>query len=148
MRYIPNTDHGLDNTAGRSIRSFYRAILHKRAYPSLTWHRSTPGTISVEATTKPLAVTLWQAHNPKARDFRVETLGKVWTQQALNPTQNQNAWHCQTTVPAPDTGWTAYLLAFTFPDPVNANETFTLTSEVSVIPTTFPFQKSGLGNHQ
>ena len=35
--------------------------------------------------TKPSKVTFWQATNPAARDFRIETLGPVWKGTDVQP---------------------------------------------------------------
>lgn len=37
------------------------------------------GTITVRVLDQPAQVILWQAHNRKARDFRLETIGPAWT---------------------------------------------------------------------
>jgi len=72
IRYIPNTDHSMKNTdAYASLLSFYDSIIHKKALPELNWTIVEPGVIRFESKTKPAKVKLWQANNPKARDFRL-----------------------------------------------------------------------------
>src|SRR4030095_8739776 len=76
LRYVPNTDHSLDaSNAFETLQAFYTAIATDTARPQLSWTVERAGGIHVRAATRPTAVRLWQATNPKARDFRLETLG-------------------------------------------------------------------------
>jgi len=49
----------------------------------------------------PTKVVLWQATNPQARDFRLETIGPAWTSQPLT---GQNGIY-DVSMPAPAQGW-------------------------------------------
>ncbi|HAV62350.1 MAG TPA: hypothetical protein DCY13_08310, partial [Verrucomicrobiales bacterium] len=42
----------------------------------VNWDR---GEIVVHAQDRPVKTLLWQAANPKTRDFRLETIGSTWT---------------------------------------------------------------------
>src|SRR5262245_18279875 len=80
LRYVPNADHSLAGSdALDTIIAFYQAILTGTPRPDYAWTRARDGTITVRPKTKPIEVRLWQGTNPKARDFRVETLGRVFT---------------------------------------------------------------------
>ena len=48
------------------------------ARPQISWKFAKDGSIRVKASGGPSAVKLWQASNSKARDFRVDTIGRVW----------------------------------------------------------------------
>ena len=39
----------------------------------------------MKASGEPSAVKLWQATNPKARDFRVDTIGRTWKDHLFQP---------------------------------------------------------------
>ena len=82
LRYVPNADHSLRGSdAQDSILAFYQAVLNQNADC-----RSSPGrwladgSIRVETESKPREVNLWQATNPKARDFRLMTIGPAYKQ--------------------------------------------------------------------
>lgn len=83
---------------------------------------------------KPQEVRLWQSHNPVARDFRVETLGRKYTSTIIRPDENGLY---RTNVAKPDNGWTAYFLELTYD--VGAPTALKLTTNVKVIPDTVPF---------
>src|SRR2546423_12436138 len=79
LRYVPNTDHSMRNSDyGETLRAWYSAILKGSALPQFSWARGADGRLAVTAKTRPKSVQLWQATNPVARDFRLETLGPVW----------------------------------------------------------------------
>src|SRR5260370_28428066 len=84
LRYVPNANHSLAGSdAGESILAFYRAVVNGSPLPKFSWKVQTDGSIRVQAETKPLEVNLWQATNPKARDFRLVTIGKAWKKSEL-----------------------------------------------------------------
>lgn len=142
LRYLPNTDHSLDASGSETLRSFYMAILSQAEFPSFSWQIPVPGTMIVETKTQPTAVHLWQAHNPENRDFRLETIGSAWEMTPLEPIET-TAGHVRYEVNLlpPEQGWIAFLVEVTFPDPVDAERSLTLTTEVSVIPNTLPHEK-------
>jgi hypothetical protein len=78
IRYIPNVGHGLDREeAYASMASFYHAMVTDTPVPNYNFTIAKDGTIEVKLapsangeTVQPIAVKLWQAHNPKYRDFR------------------------------------------------------------------------------
>ena len=134
LRYVPNADHGLKDTdAAESIIAFYSLILNKKQMPDFRWSVGMDG-ISVEAKDKPTQLTLWQANNPKARDFRVETLGKKYTSESL---QLGPDGKLTVQIPKPEKGWTAYFIEATYD--VGAAVPLKLTTGVHVIPEVLPF---------
>ena len=78
---------------------------------------------------------LWQATNPKARDFRVDTIGKAFTSQVV-PVR-ANGTHRLRVAP-PKKGFTAYLVEVTFPS--GGRYPFKFTSEVYVTPDVLPYR--------
>ena len=85
LRYVPNADHGVDNSidAVTSMVAFYQMIIADRPRPEIDWTFEEDGSIRVTSDTPPKSVMLWQAANPNARDFRVETIGKAYQSTPL-----------------------------------------------------------------
>ena len=85
LRYVPNGDHSLDGTdAPFSLLAYYTAVLNAEA-ARVHLDGGPDESNDREATKdKPKAVKLWQATNPEARDFRVDTIGKVWKSEQLS----------------------------------------------------------------
>jgi PhoPQ-activated pathogenicity-related protein len=135
LRYVPNADHGLDGTdANESLIAFYSLILAGKKPPVYLWTQEADGTLQVLARDKPKEVRLWQATNPEARDFRVETFGRKYTSSVVEP--DEHGIYRAKAVP-PDKGWTAYFLELTFD--VDAPTPLKLTTNVVVTPDTVPF---------
>jgi len=81
-------------------------------------------------------VRLWQAHNPKARDFRIESVGPIYTSTVLEP-QEDGTYFAQ--VAAPTEGFTAFFVEAEWDSGI-ASAPFKFTTEVSVIPDTTPYK--------
>ena len=134
VRYIPNADHGLRGTdAMASIAAFYSSILTGTPRPTMTWDAERDGRIRVRASGTPESVLLWRATNPSARDFRLETLGPVWTSTPLTPVA-PGTW--ETKLDAPTSGWTAGLIELRFAS--GTKYPFVFTSGVTVVPDRLP----------
>ena len=84
---------------------------------------------------KPSAVKLWHATNPKARDFRLETLGKAWKSEPLSD-QGEGTYIAK--VEKPSEGWTAYMVELTYPNP--SGPPFKFTTQVKVVPDVLPYK--------
>ncbi|MEZ6119813.1 MAG: PhoPQ-activated pathogenicity-related family protein [Pirellulaceae bacterium] len=135
LRYVPNADHGLDGSdAIESIIAFYSLALTNQAGPEFSWTNEADGSIRVTTKTKPAEVRLWQATNPDARDFRLETLGPKYTSQVIEASE-PGVYVGQ--VHDPEIGWTAYFLELTFD--VGAPVPLKLTTNVRVTPNVVPF---------
>jgi len=135
LRYVPNTDHGLGNSdAIQSLLVFYQSILKNAPRPKFTWSVKADGSIEVNTTTAPKEVKLWQASNPKARDFRLEIIGPAWKSSDLSPGSNGKY---VAKVPKPDEGWTAFFVELTFDS--GGPIPFKFTTEIHVVPETLPF---------
>ena len=135
LRYVPNADHGLDDTdALESLLAFYLTVLHRKPRPEMTWTFEPDGAIRVVSKTPAAKVVLWQATNPDAHDFRVETLGKKYTSTDLH---DQGGGVYVGKVHEPSPGWTAYFVELTFD--IGERWPLKLTTAVRVMPDTLPF---------
>src|SRR3984893_10148364 len=84
LRYVPNTNHSLANSdAGESMLAFYQAVLKGSALPQFSWKVHADGSIRVQTKDKPREVNLWQVTNPKARDFRLVSIGEAYKKSEL-----------------------------------------------------------------
>ena len=137
LRYVPNTDHSLRGSyqdAAESAVAFYQSILRNASRPRFAWNFADDGSIRVKTETRPEAVRLWQAHNPDARDFRLETIGRAYESSILTD-QGEGLYLGK--VPEPKQGWTAYFIELTFPGP--GIYPYKFTTEVRVTPDRLPF---------
>jgi PhoPQ-activated pathogenicity-related protein len=136
LRMIPNSKHSTSGTdIDESMTAFYDAVLNHRTLPSYSWSVRQDGAIVVRSATKPLEVNLWQGNDPKARDFRVDTIGKAFTSTVLTQ-QADGTWVGK--VAKPPAGWTAYFVELTYPS--GTAYPFKFTTEVSVTPDTLPYK--------
>jgi len=135
VRYVPNTEHGLgDSDAVESLMIFFKSVVTGATRPKFTWSVKDDGSIEVKTRTKPTAVKLWQATNPKARDFRLEIIGPAWKS---SPLSEQGAGAYIARVPEPKEGWTAFMAELTFDS--GGPIPYKFTTEVSVVPKILPF---------
>jgi PhoPQ-activated pathogenicity-related protein len=136
LRYVPNAAHNLAGSdAVDSMIAFYQAVITGAPRPDYSWTTPTPDSIHVTTDTPPREVTLWQAHNPETRDFRVEHLGNAYTPTILTP-ESDGTYIAR--VESPEVGFTAFFVEMTYdgagPQP------FKFTTGVSIIPDTVPFR--------
>ncbi len=138
MRYTPNTDHrqsdeGILLSAISWISDVSSEILH----PEFSWTPEPDGSIRVEAMDKPKAVKLWQATNPDARDFRLETIGAAWTNTELEDTGDGLYIGA---VSPPSSGWTAYFVELIYHQPGIFAADQVYTTDIQVTPDALPFE--------
>ena len=143
LRYVPNTDHGLNDDAMNSMLAYYKAILAGASLPQFSW--TVEGEDSIRVVTDPLdppsEVNLWQATNLSARDFRKNPYPSqghpaptpVWTSSALS---GQGSVYIGQ-VSEPPTGWTAFFVELVY-DSGGANP-YKFTTEINVVPYYLPF---------
>jgi len=98
------------------------------------------GTIVVETAKSPAAVRLWQATNPEARDFRVDTFGKGWSSKALTA---DGDGRYVARVEKPEKGFTAFFVELTFDSP--GEHPFKFTSGTRVVPDVAPYADRAAG---
>lgn len=134
LRYVPNTDHSLRGSdAYETMLACYSAVLNQSPLPQFSWTREKDGSLRVTTKDRPTEVKLWQATNPNARDFRVETLGPRYESAPLAEA-SKDVYLAK--VPAPDKGWTAFFVELTFPN--GSQPPFKFTTQVNVVPDTLP----------
>ncbi|MBM3835130.1 MAG: PhoPQ-activated pathogenicity [Verrucomicrobia bacterium] len=137
LRYVPNGDHSLKDTdALETLVACYHAVLNKSPLPRFSWKSEPSGGLRVETQDKPTAVKLWQATNPSARDFRLETIGKAWTSANL---ESQADGSYLARADKPEKGWTAYMVELTY-SPKGQPAPFKFTTDVKVVPETLPYK--------
>jgi PhoPQ-activated pathogenicity-related protein len=136
LRYVPNADHSLrDTDALETLVACYHAVLNNLSLPRFSWSREPDGSIRVQTVDRPAAVKLWQATNPNARDFRVDTIGQAWTSRDLT---DQGDGLYIGLVPAPPQGWTAFVIELTYLDPQRPAP-LKFTTDVRVWPDVLPY---------
>lgn len=118
-----------------SIAAFHSLILSGRTAPEFSWEHERGGFVHVRARDKPTEVRLWQATNPHARDFRIESLGPEFKSVVLEPNTDGEY---TADVAEPAQGFTAYFVELTYdtggPAPLK------VTTDVQVIPDVLPFK--------
>jgi PhoPQ-activated pathogenicity-related protein len=135
LRYVPNGDHGLGGTdAIESLIAFHTLMATDTKPPQFSWRNLEDGTVLVMVEDEPVEVRLWQATNPGARDFRMETLGPRYSSSVIAP-QEDGLYRAR--VVPPSEGWTAFFVEVTFD--VGAATALKLTTEVRVTPDELPF---------
>lgn len=135
LRYVPNADHSLrKSNAPEALLGFYGSIVKGVKRPTVDWTASKDGRLTLKTDQKPAKVVLWQATNPDARDFRIETLGPKWT--ASDVSADASGTYA-VTLQKPAKGWTAGFLEVTFdyggPGPL------IVSTGVRVVPDVYPF---------
>ncbi|HEY2840929.1 MAG TPA: PhoPQ-activated pathogenicity-related family protein [Pirellulales bacterium] len=137
LRYVPNAKHNLEGSDAReSVEAFYQAVLDGRPRPQFTWKKEKDGSLTVmTGKERPKAVKLWQATNPEARDFRVDSIGLAYKSSDLEQSE-QGAFRIN--VRPPTKGFTAFFVELTFDS--GGRYPFKFTTEVSVVPDVLPFR--------
>lgn len=137
LRYVPNADHGVDGSidAVTSIVAFYQMIIAGRPRPEIDWTFADDGTIRVTADATPKSVTLWQAANPNARDFRVVTIGESYQSTPLKP-EADGSYVAKVTTP--EKGWSASFVELEFDS--GGTFPFKVSTSVEVLPKQRPFE--------
>ena len=136
LRYVPNAEHSLRGTdAIESFVAFYQGIVSGTPRPDFDWQVQ-DGIISIQTSSEhtPHKILLWQATNPRARDFRLDETGKIWTSKEIpiNPSGEY-----ELSVEAPPKGWTAFLAELQFKGVTDVPYKF--TTGVVVTPSSLPF---------
>jgi len=135
LRYVPNSEHSMNGTdVGETLIAFYEHIITETPRPTFDW-RIVDNQIIIEVNEAhlPRSITLWQATNPKARDFRVDQIGLAYKPIPLELTSE----HTYTlSVSPPDEGYTAFFGELTF-DGVGETP-LKLSTGVVVVPDQYP----------
>jgi PhoPQ-activated pathogenicity-related protein len=137
LRYVENAAHNLAGSdAQDSMLAWYNSVITGGKRPDFIWNKVDANGIALSPLDKPLEVRLWQAHNPKTRDFRVESVGKIYTSTVIEPGPEGNYF---AQVPMPTEGFTAFFVEATFESGIPAAP-FKFTTEVSIVPDTLPYK--------
>mgnify|MGYP001018560134 CR=1 FL=1 len=138
IRYVPNAKHNLAGSdAMESLTAFYDAVLHGRPRPRFSWTKARDGSLTVKVQDRPRQVNVWQAVNPDARDFRVDTIGKTYRSSALAKAKDGTY---VARVPAPQKGFAAFFVELEYDS--GGKYPFKFTTEVSVVPDKLPYRWS------
>jgi len=135
LRYVPNTEHSLTNGYKTIIKAYYQAALSQAPLPQFSWTLQSSNSVRVVAEGSPTQVKLWQATNPAARDFQLDTIGEAWQSTALT---DQGGGVYVGTVPVPAQGWTAFFIELTYPG--SGALPYIFTTQVYVVPDVLPYQ--------
>ena len=135
LRYIPNTDHGLDSSAAGSLLLFYKSFLTKSPLPKFTWKVKWNRIRVKPKSGKLKEVNLWQVSNEKTRDFRVDTIGRVWKSSTLKVSENGVGFDVR--VDEPNQGWTAFFVEMIYDS--GGPVPYKFTTQVQVVPERLPF---------
>lgn len=136
LRYTPNVKHNLKGSdALESLQAFYQAILDNHPRPRYSWKKVQSGDLDVTTEDTPREVNLWQATDPKARDFRMDMIGKAWHSA---PLAASSPGHYYAHVSAPSSGYTAFFVELVYDS--GGKHPFKFTTEVSVVPDVLPYQ--------
>ena len=135
LRYVPNARHNLANTDAReSMLAFYESVLKDVERPSISWKLRRNGELRVKVEQAPVAANLWQATNPEARDFRLDTIGPAYEQTELTAEPDGSyVVH----VKEPASGFTAYFIELTYD--LGVTFPLKLTTDVFVVPDIEPY---------
>lgn len=134
LRYVPNSRHNLSRTdAMQTLLAYYHSVLNDRPRPRFEWSFEADGSIIVECDEPPVVATIWSAVNPTNRDFRVDSIGRSWTAEVLEPVK-EGVYRAHVTTP--ESGWKAFLVELTYSTSIDVP--MKLTTAVRVLPDTLP----------
>lgn len=140
LRCIPNADHGIQNDENLLYDVLFDSLdwanraIDGGALPSYSWTLESDGSIRVQTVTAPSAVRLWQATNPNARDFRIESVGPIFTS---SPLYDQGGGVYVGYCPPPPQGWTCFLVELDYGLDYTTAQ---FTTETRITPDILPFE--------
>jgi len=136
LRYVENAKHNLAGSdVGESLLAFYGSVVNDTPRPKFSYTLEADGPIRVTVEGTPKEVNLWQATNPNARDFRVDTIGKAYTKTPLTMEEGKIFVG---RVEKPEKGYTAFFVEVVYDS--GGPTPFKFTSEVNIIPDILPYK--------
>jgi PhoPQ-activated pathogenicity-related protein len=152
LRYVPNAKHNLAGSdASQSLLAYYQAILAGKPRPQFSWTKEKDGSLVVKLGShgvqtggfstmafemdRPREVNLWQATDPRARDFRLDTIGSAYKSM---PLRERTPGVYVGRVEKPPQGFTAFFVELVYDS--GGKYPFKFTTEVSVVPDVLPFK--------
>lgn len=143
LRYVANADHGLSQSdALHSVAAFVSLAAQNKPIPSIDWSRKGTNRIEIRTSIKPIQTTVWEAHNPVSRDFRLlrgsdgSPRGPVFSSRPLT-SHSEDLLSFEASVDTPHSGWTAWFVEFGFD--VGLEVPLKLSTDVQVLPLDLPF---------
>ncbi len=138
LRYFPNKDHYMEGVLDDynnllGLLTWGSNVMNGTANPQYSWSIDGNGALVVQTTSGPSEVKLWQATNPNGRDFRLETVGPIYTSSTL---YDQGGGTYVGYCPPPAQGFTAFFVELTFGSQV-------YTTEIVVTPDYDPYDGQG-----
>lgn len=137
LRYVPNSEHSMGGTdVLETVVAFYQMILANQERPTFDWSVKN-GTIHIQTHPEfqPNTITLWQAHNPNARSFQVDEIGRTYQASGISKTADgQYAISIQ----SPTKGYAAFYVELAFSG--LGTLPLKLSTGVVVTPDTYPFE--------
>lgn len=134
LRYVPNADHGLRGSDGiETLAAFYDSVVRGLKRPSYDWVFEDDGSIKVSTPDKPKEVKIWKAHNPEARDFRLEEVGPIYNSEEISLEGNGTYVG---KIETPKKGFTAFFVELTYD--IGSHYPLKVTSDVRVLPEVLP----------
>ncbi|MEE4251621.1 MAG: PhoPQ-activated protein PqaA family protein [Alcanivoracaceae bacterium] len=135
LRYVPNADHSLAGSdAIETVAAFQAMVSQRQKPPHIDWNMTEGGTLQVMSDRQPVKVQLWQAYNPRARDFRLEMIGPAYQASPVNISPDGLY---RVKVQTPEQGWKAYFVELTYD--VGVSVPLKLTTPIQVLPDILPF---------
>lgn len=136
LRYVPNTDHSLrESDARETLAAFYDSVVRNLKRPNYTWKFLDNGAIRVESPDRPKEAKLWQGHNPKARDFRLEEVGPIYKSTVLSEIE-PGVYVGK--IDTPKEGFTAFFVELTYD--IGSSFPLKVTTDTRVLPDILPFK--------
>lgn len=131
LRIFPNQPHELDLTQSTfATYSFYNLFLAGTARPVFNW-RFDDGVFEMKMDQLPSQVVVWEASNPKARDFRPETNIRYHSRHITHTgTCEEGGCEYWASVKQPKKGWKASFVEVTFVLPSGAIWTVTSAAQI------------------
>lgn len=139
LRYVPNSEHSMRETdAWLTLTAFYQMMVDGTARPDFDW-KVENGEIHIQTRKdfEPESITLWKAYNPTARNFQVDSIGRVYQSSPVEISQDGIY---QIKIETPQIGWSAYFVELTFPGKKKEHILLKLSTGVVVLPDIYPYE--------
>ena len=132
LRYIPNTDHSLNQEAYTTLLTFFESLTQRKPLPTLNWQIH-QGKINIQSNRLPSKIKVWQARNQQ-RDFRFQATQTQWQEKEFTQPhrwdETNQQYHYEW-APEPSTDFfQGNLVELTYENPKNARRPIILTTEV------------------
>lgn len=137
LRYVPNSEHSMGQTdAWSTLMAFYRMIVEQKPRPEWSWSVD-QGTIRIQTKPgqEPASMTLWTAHNPRNRNFQVDSIGRAYQPTDI-PLRPDGAYTIR--VEPPQEGYSAFFVELMYGE--YENLPLKVTTGVVITPDTYPYK--------